>query len=119
MWFSNFEMENSMIKKKYVKSRKVGKVTFELSTDELPEALEIDTVHLVGDFNDWDRTATPMTRRKNLFKATVELEPGRDYQFRYLVNGEQWYNDWHADGYAPNEHGSENCIVVAPSGTTN
>ena len=105
-----------MIKKKYVKSRKVANVTFELPVQEIPEGLTVKSVHLVGDFNDWDRTATPMARRKNIFKATVELEPGQEYRFRYLINSVEWCNDWYADGYEPNEYGGENCIVVAPSG---
>ena len=53
-----------MLKKRYIKSRKVCKVTFELSQAELPEGVDADSVHLVGEFNEWDETARPMKRRK-------------------------------------------------------
>jgi hypothetical protein len=105
-----------MLKKQYIKSRKVCKVTFEVPKAELPEGVEIETVHLAGNFNDWDPTATPMERRRGgVFRAVLELERGREYQFRYVVNGEHWFNDWHADAYVPGGFGEDNCVVVTPS----
>ena len=102
-----------MLKKRYIKSRKVCKVTFELPKAELPEGIEAESVCLAGEFNGWDPAATPMTRdRKGGFRVTLELDPGREYPFRYLVNGIHWYNDWHADTYAPNGFGEDNCVVV-------
>jgi len=109
-----------MLKKQYVKSRQIWKVTFELPEDELSEGLEADSVHLVGEFNDWDTNRTPMKRgKRGVFRVMVELEPGREVQFRYLVNGEHWCNDWHADAYVPGGLGEDNCVVVTPvSGDT-
>lgn len=37
-----------MLKKQYIKSRKVVKVTFEVPEAELPEA-KVESVHLVGE----------------------------------------------------------------------
>jgi hypothetical protein len=106
-----------MLKKRYIKSRKVCKVTFELPQAEMPEGVDAESVHLVGEFNEWDHTATPMKRaREAAFRVTLELEPGRTYQFRYLVNGEHWCNDWHADGYVLGGFGTDNCAVVTPAG---
>lgn len=97
-----------MLTKKYLKSRPVCKVTF-----TLPEAIAARTVYLVGDFNDWDRQAMPMQQDANgTFKLTIELIPGREYQFRYLANDNEWYNDWNADRYAPNPFGGDNSVVV-------
>ena len=45
------------------------------------------------------------------FKASVTLETGKSYRFRYRLDGERWENDWEADAYAPNEFGSEDSIV--------
>jgi 1,4-alpha-glucan branching enzyme len=106
-----------MMKKQYVKSRKVAKVRFEMSREHLPAGVEVETVHLVGDFNGWDGLATPMNRRKSdgAYYLSMELEPGREYQFRYLVNGTIWCNDWEADGYVPGDRGADNCIVATPS----
>jgi len=69
-----------MLKKQYLK-RGTVKVDF-----VLPSAIaaEASSAYLVGDFNNWDESATPMTKLKNgTFKVTLELEPGRDYKFRY------------------------------------
>jgi hypothetical protein len=45
------------------------------------------------------------------FSATVSLDAGNKYRFRYLLDGERWENDWEADAYLPNEHGTEDSIV--------
>ena len=53
-----------------------------------------------------------MTRRKDgSFRPTLELEPGRSYRFRYLLDGGGWENDWAADGYVPNEFGGDDSVV--------
>jgi hypothetical protein len=58
-----------------------------------------------------------MTRnRKRGFRVTLELEPGREYPFRYVVNGVHWCNDWHADTYVPNGLGEDNCVVRTLTG---
>ena len=106
-----------MLEKTYVKSRKIGKVTFQLAKSEVPEGVVVENVHLVGDFNDWDELKTPMkySKKHKAYRAILELVPGEEYQFRYLVNGEIWCNDWAADAYIPNNLGEDNCVVVAPS----
>lgn len=52
------------------------------------------SVALVGDFNDWDGTATPMRAADNgiLWTVTVPLTPGR-YRYAFLVNGSRWLVD--------------------------
>jgi hypothetical protein len=52
--------------------------------------------------------------KEDVFRAVIELEPGRDYQFRYLLNDSYWCNDWAADKYTANEFGEDNCVVVTP-----
>ena len=78
-------------------------------------AVRARTVHLVGDFNDWNETSTPMTldKRAGTWSVRLELDKGTDYQFRYLVNQLNWHNDWHADRYVPNIHGSDNSVISA------
>ncbi|MFO7654910.1 MAG: isoamylase early set domain-containing protein [Candidatus Krumholzibacteriia bacterium] len=100
------------LKKKNLKSKPVTKVTFELPATSAREAAQ---VWLVGDFNEWDRRATPMKRLKNGgFKVTVDLERGREYQFRYLLDGNVWENDEAADRYiASGFEGAENSVVEA------
>jgi 1,4-alpha-glucan branching enzyme len=104
-----------MFKKQYVKSRNIYKVIFEVPTNQLPKGMEVNSVHLVGDFNSWDNNATPMKKLKSgTFKTTVEFKDGGEYQFRYLINGETWFNDWAADRYQRNEHGEDNCVISLP-----
>jgi hypothetical protein len=106
-----------MLKKQVVKSRQVVKVTFDLPRSQLPEEMEVDSVHLAGEFNEWDETAVPLkySKKEKAYRATVELEPDRTYQFRYLINGEYWCNDGAADDYTPNAFGEDNCVVVTPA----
>ena len=40
-----------MIKKQYIKTRKVSKITFTLSEADFPECIEPECAFLVGDFN--------------------------------------------------------------------
>lgn len=83
-------------------------------TFEFPAAPGVKEVHLVGDFNNWDERATPLNAAagKKTWQVRLELEKGAEYQFRYLVNSAEWLNDWHADRYVPNIHGSDNSVVV-------
>lgn len=99
------------LEKKPLKTRPVSKVTFRLPKEAAQEA---DRVYLVGDFNNWDPEATPMRRlNSGEFKAIVDLERGRKYQFRYLIEGMVWENDWEADDYVASGIGdSENSVVV-------
>lgn len=96
-----------MLKKQYLKTKPVCKVTF-----YTPAAIEAESVYLVGDFNDWDEHATPMERMKDgRFKATVNLDTEKEYRFRYLVNGTEWHNDWEADKYVPNPFSGDDSVV--------
>jgi len=101
-----------MLKKKYVKSRDVCKVAFVIPKKELPKDIEVKKVTLVGDFNDWENNSTPMKKNsKGDFRVEIDLQTSSEYQFRYLINGKQWYNDWAADEYRPNDQGGDNCVV--------
>jgi len=100
-----------MLRKKYAREGNMCAVTFSVRPEEAGGA---ESAALVGDFNDWDAAATPMKRTKaGAFEVTVSLERGRDYQFRYMLDGARWDNDWHADKYVPTPFGdSENGVVI-------
>jgi len=101
-----------MIKKQFLKSKPVCKATFTLPKEAAPEA---DSVVLVGEFNDWDTiNGIEMTKLKNgNFKAVVDLESGKNYEFRYLIDGSTWENDWEADNYVTSPFGEDNSVVSA------
>lgn len=99
------------IKKQFLKSKPVCKATFKIESTAANGAKE---AVVVGDFNNWDSTATPMKASKGGdFSVTVELEAGKEYQFRYLLDGSVWTNDTEADKYAPSQFGEPNCVLVA------
>ncbi len=98
------------ITKKFLKSKPVVKVTFRLPNDVAENANE---AAVVGDFNAWNPAAAPMKSLKTGgFTTTVELEQGKEYQFRYVVDGQVWTNDEAADKYVPSPFGAENSVVV-------
>ncbi len=98
-------------KKQYFKTKNTCKVTFTLSANESGRA---DTAFLVGEFNDWAMHSLPMKKMKDgSFKIALDLEPGREFQFRYLLDDERWENDWNADRYVYSEFGNcENSVIV-------
>lgn len=98
-----------MIDKQFIQTSEgmVARVTF-----TLPESIWAAVIFLVGDFNNWDRSSHPMRQNgEGRWTTTLDLEPRRAYQFRYLVDGE-WMNDNEADAYAFNQYGTHNFIVV-------
>jgi 1,4-alpha-glucan branching enzyme len=98
-------------KKKYLKSKERCRVSFRLPNTAVPGA---QTVHIVGEFNNWSTEKTPMKRLKNgEFTVSVDLVPGREYQFRYLVDQAIWENDWEADRYVKSDFGGCDNSVVA------
>jgi hypothetical protein len=103
-----------MLRKTYNKTRKVWKVDFELPKSECPQGVKIRRVALAGEFNNWKHTAAPMALHDGVYSVSLELEPGHEYQYRYLINGKTWHNDWHADTYVHNPYGSDNCVIALP-----
>lgn len=107
---SPIEPDNITIKKQYLKLRQVCKVTFRLPKEAAPET---QSVTIVGEFNNWSTTETPMKKTENGdFTITLELPCNREYRFRYLINGTRWENDWCADKYVPNSYGCDDSVVV-------
>ena len=98
------------IKKQFLKTRPICKVTFRLSKEEVNNA---KSVKIVGNFNEWSKTKTPMKQLKNgSFTITLDLEQNTEYQFRYLIDKQAWINDMEADKFVPSGFsGSQNFVV--------
>jgi 1,4-alpha-glucan branching enzyme len=84
------------------------RVTFRVS-----HVIWADSIALVGEFNGWDPHSLPLrqSHAEGDWSVIVELEAHHTYRFRYLVNGEEWMDDDHCDGYEPNIYGSSDSIV--------
>jgi len=95
------------IKKQFIKTKPVCKVTFSI------EAKDAQTAAVIGDFNNWNPAEGELSKLKNgTFKATFELPASNSYEFRYLVDGE-YVNDEEADSFKWNDFASAENGVVA------
>jgi 1,4-alpha-glucan branching enzyme len=78
----------------------------------MPALEGVTALYLVGSFNDWNETATPLVRGADGgWSAALTLEEGWAYQYRFRDQDGAWHNDWAADSYVPNEFRSENSVV--------
>ena len=99
------------IRKEYTKSHTICCATFRLPKEAAPKARKVT---IVGDFNDWDKEAAPLKKLENGdFMITLEINSGKEYRFRYLIDGHMWENDWRADKYVKNPYGVEDSVVCA------
>jgi 1,4-alpha-glucan branching enzyme len=98
------------MKKRYFKTKSHVRVTFRIPASAAEGA---NTVHLVGDFNQWKEWAAQMKKLKDgCFTLDLNLAPGQEYQFRYLIDRVRWENDYDADRYATTPFGTvENSVV--------
>lgn len=97
------------LEKKYLRQGAVCSVTFVLPKDAAPDA---GSVCVLGEFNNWSPDAHQLSRREEGdFAITLELEAGRAYRFRYVIDGWKYENDWFADRYEPNPYGGEDSVV--------
>lgn len=92
------------IKKQFIKTKPVCKVTFSIS------AKEASSVAVIGDFNNWSRVE--LAKLKNgTFKGVFELPKDASYEYKYVIDG-AYINDPEADGFKWNDFaGSENSVV--------
>jgi 1,4-alpha-glucan branching enzyme len=95
------------IKKQFIKTKPVCKVTFSV------EAKEANQASVIGDFNNWSVEEGTLSKLKNgTFKATFELDKDATYEFKYVVDGE-FINEPEADSFKWNDFaGAENSVLA-------
>jgi len=73
------------------------------------------TVSLVGDFNGWSRSVTPLhaTARAGVWAVSIPLTPGR-HEYAFIVNGERWVADPLSPGNR-DEFGTESSVLMLAS----
>jgi hypothetical protein len=61
---------------------------------ELRLSAPASSVTVVGDFNDWDPSGTPLrpTGRSGVWSVELQLKPGR-YHYTFLIDGNRWAGD--------------------------
>ncbi|MBI9071761.1 MAG: isoamylase early set domain-containing protein [Melioribacteraceae bacterium] len=99
------------IRKQFLKTRHTCKVEFTIPSSQ---AKNFSKASVVGDFNNWNANATPMKRLKKdgSFSCSVELPEGKEYQFRYLIDGSRWVNDNKPDNFRNTIYNdAKNCVI--------
>lgn len=93
------------IRKQYLKSKPVCKVTFTVPAEEAKK------VAVVGTFNEWNPKKNTLKKLKNgSFKGTFDFPTENSYEFKYVVDGE-WQNESEADAFTKNEFAQENSVL--------
>lgn len=97
------------LKKQFNGKKHLCKVTFTLTKDKANSAKHIN---LAGDFNSWDIESIPMTKLNDGgFSATIDLKQGKEYEFKYLLDGKDWINEPDADMFVSNVFRSDNSVI--------
>lgn len=104
------------MKKEVVKNQAAYNVTFNYNvvTSNL-----VHSVVVLGDFNEWSmENGYVLTPNKNGdFEGKFKIPAGRDYHFRYLVNGNRWANEKDADRFesSPLHPHIDNSVLCLPA----
>lgn len=89
-------------------------ITFTLPSEALEGATE---AILLGDFNNWNPDNAPKLQKQSngSYKTVAQLEAGRTYHYRFLLNNGKWVNDYHAQSYeqVPGYY-VDNCVITVP-----
>lgn len=72
-----------------------------------------EVVSVVGDWNGWDPEANPLSDSDNdgIWVATIEVQPGQDYQYQFLIDQEQWMPDPNAPIRVKDGFGGQNSVL--------
>lgn len=83
-------------------------VQFVLDAREVPSATQVS---VVGDFNDWDTRALPMTLDGGVWSSTVPILPGR-HVYAFVVNGDTWMADPRAAKAPDADFGRPGSVII-------
>jgi 1,4-alpha-glucan branching enzyme len=95
------------IKKQFIKTKPVCKVTFSV------DAKEANSAAVIGDFNNWNPKDGELAKQKNgTFKGLFEIPKDASYEFKYVVDG-AFVNEPEADGLQWNDFANAENSVLA------
>lgn len=77
------------------------------------DARRATRVAVVGDFNGWDSTSTPLARdsASGAWTAVVRVAPGR-HVYAFLVDGNVWTLDPRAPRAKDPDYGAEQSVII-------
>ncbi len=73
---------------------------------------KVQSVAVVGDFNDWSHTAHMLVREDGGRWSGVVLLSAGEHVFMFVVNGKQWVVPPVADDYVDDGFGHKNGVLV-------
>lgn len=97
----------------------IGKKKFYVNTDNdiLKSVVfkfnskDAETIHIAGDFNNWNISSHPLFELgNNVFNTTIYLKPGT-YHYKFIVNGTDWVVDPNAE-CVDNENGEKHSVIT-------
>ncbi len=73
----------------------------------------VTMVSAAGTFNGWNAAANPLKDddKDGVWEATLDLEPGR-VEYKFVVNGDQWFTDETAADFSPDGFGGQNSVLL-------
>ena len=95
------------IKKQFIKTKPVCKVTFSV------EAKEAIQASVIGDFNNWNPEEGTLNKLKNgTLKGVFSIGKDASYEFKYIIDG-AFVNETESDAFLWNEFsGNENGVLT-------
>ncbi|MBF0547690.1 MAG: isoamylase early set domain-containing protein [Candidatus Riflebacteria bacterium] len=84
--WENEEDETEEEKKHEDDSGSKKQVSFEYTGEN------VQSVSIVGTFNDWNKDSNPMAREGNTWKLALDLKPGK-HEYKFVVNNTEWITD--------------------------
>ncbi|OJJ20778.1 hypothetical protein BKI52_09345 [marine bacterium AO1-C] len=85
--------------------KQVGNVTFRLSDYHYAKRVSV-----TGDFNNWDKTALPLVRKRGAWTGKINLKPGK-YKYKFVIDGIGVLDPKHTNT-GVGEYGSIHSILV-------
>lgn len=86
-----------------------------ISDDKMTFFYHDDTaqhVTLVGDFNNWNLEATPLTRQKEgIWRGNIPIPVAGLFRYKFVINGEKWVDDPTNPLKEPDNYGGFNSIL--------
>jgi len=84
-----------------------GKVLFFFYGDQA------SSVSLAGEFNDWDSTSTRLQKDEHgMWRTALEAPPPGLYHYKFVINGEWWFEDPTNGMKAPDNRGGLNSVLI-------
>ena len=71
------------------------------------------SVSVAGDFNEWNRTTTPLERNgAGLWSTEIAVPHAGRFEYKFIINGQRWMEDPSNGMKTPDNHGGLNSVIV-------